>query len=206
MTAPRLRPSLRPPCRPWSRGLPGLLRLPTLLGLVAATPLLGACASGGTSLGGTDAAAASSEERAVRVSLIGYGRPSFVLVSNSHTSRVELYSDERGAPSRKVQTDAVMGALVDHLDDLGMAEFATPGRAPRADDSRFLWAFEVEDGDVRRWWPLGSATPVDEQRAFAAARSDFIDLFNLTQAFQSVDNEVGSDYFDVRNREARSGR
>ena len=198
MTAPRL----RPPSRLVRPGLFGLL------GLLAATPLLGACAGSGTSSGRTDALGGTSpsEERAVRVSLIGYGRPSFVLVSNSHTSRVELYSDERGAPSRKVQTDEVMGALVAHLDDLGLAEFATAGRAPRADDTRFLWAFEIEDEGQRRWWPLGGATPADEQRAFAAARADFIDLFNLTQAFQSVDNEIGADYFDVKNREARSGR
>ena len=154
--------------------------------------LLWACASTGGS--------SASEPRSIAVSLHGVGTAPFELVSESHTRPVDLYSTERAVPSTKVLEDDVMAALVEHLDELGFDGYARAGTAPDDGGTAFAKAIEVQEEGGSAWWALTPAASRDEIVAFGTAMKDFLDLYNLTQGWQSVDNEVGSDYFDRKKR------
>ena len=164
--------------------------------------LLGACALAACSSAG--ARAADAPPRAIAVSLHGVGAAPFELVSAGHTRPVDLYSEERSTASTKVQEDAVMAALVEHLDDLGFDRYAHAGTAPRGPDAggAFAKAIEVQDGAASAWWALTPAAGKDEIAAFGSAMSAFLQLYNLTQGWQSVDNESGSEYFDRRKQQS----
>lgn len=155
--------------------------------------LAGACGSTGTE---DD----SGPARAIAVDLVGYGPAPFQLVSESHTSRVDLYSQERDSASTKVLNDEVMGALVEHLDELGFDSYARPGSAPVEGGGAFAKAIQVEEGGKRAWWPLAASAGADELKSFNTAVRDFLDLYNIAQGWQSVDNSLGGDYFDRKKK------
>ncbi|MEM7308062.1 MAG: hypothetical protein AAF682_15390 [Planctomycetota bacterium] len=165
-----------------------------LLAFVALSVLAAGCSSTGGGSGG------SGESRSLSVSLIGYGSAPFTLVSESNTSRVELYSAKRTDASTKVQTDEVMIALYEHLEDLGYEGYANPGSAPREGSGAlgFNRAIEVVHEGQSSWWPLRADSGADERTAFATALKDFLDIYNLTHGFQSVTNEGGDGLFDQK--------
>ena len=163
--------------------------IPLLGGLALCTALVGGCASSGS--GG------SSEPRPIAVSLNGYAAAPFQLVSESHTSRVDLYSAELDTASTKVLNDEVMIALVEHLEDLGFREYARPGHAPQADPrSNLSKSIQVVENGRSSWWPLTQSADVKELKGFQTAMQDFLQLYNVAQSWQSVDNTLGGDYFD----------
>ena len=163
----------------------------------ALVPLvLAACSSTGNSGG-------SGETRAVSVTLLGYGSDPFQLVSDSHTSRVDLYSTETRNPSTKVQDDDVMIAMVEHLDELGFNDFARPGSAPADGGRAFSRAIQVDVEGTRAWWPLTAGAGQSEIRNFNTAIRDFLALYNLTAGYQSVQNELGGDFFDQKRPGSR---
>lgn len=129
----------------------------------------------------------------------------FELASESHTDRVAYYSDERHDAARKVQTDEIMSAFVGELARQGMAEHAQPGRAPAAAGSDVIrWGLEVEDGDERRHWLVGTGSPAEDWQAFQRCRDTFLQLYNITVSFQAVENPNGKQYFDDQARAAAS--
>jgi hypothetical protein len=161
--------------------------------------LAGACSSGGAR---TDEGGPVEK---ISVSLVGYGPAPFTLVSESHTSRVELYSNERSDAGAKVLGDEVMRALVDHLEELGLDDHGEPGAAPAASGgAAVVKAFNVEDDGERSYWPLTPAAGKAELEDFSTAVKDFLGLYNVTQGWQSVDNTLGGDYFD--RKKAGGGR
>jgi hypothetical protein len=158
---------------------------------------LAACISAGSDSG------RSTEPRRVSVSLIGYGSSPFRIVSESHTRRVDLYSSVSASPSTKVQTDDVVVALVEHLEELGFESYSHRGKAPDQVTHAFTHGFEVLDEGASAWWPLTAAAGPTELKNFNTAVRDFLDLYNLTASYQRVDNEVGSDYFQRKRPGAR---
>jgi hypothetical protein len=166
--------------------------------LRAVAGLLLAVVCGCSSAGSGDEA---GPPRSIAVSLIGYGPAPFELVSESHTSRVELYSQERQSASTKVLADEVMGALVEHLDELGFDGYARPGTAPAGGGgTAFAKAIEVEEEGREAWWPLQPTAGKTELKSFNTAVRDFLEIYNLTQGWQSVDNTLGGEYFDQQKK------
>jgi hypothetical protein len=161
--------------------------------LAASLLVAAGCASGGGGGG-----AGGSLGRPVAVSLIGYGPAPFQLVSESHTAPVELYSNEMRHASTKVQADEVMLALVEHLDDLGFGGYARPGHAPDGVGAggSIAKAIQVEDRGESAWWPLVATASTAELQAFQTAVRDFLDVYNLTQSWQTIDNTLGGEYFE----------
>ena len=174
--------------------LPRTLTRPFLWSLLASAA--GACAAPGPST-------PDGQGRALRVSLLT-GSGNFELVSTAHTSRVDLYSAQRDAASSKVQTDEVMEALVEHLGDLGYRAHARPGSAPKPGGS-VATVIEVQEEGKSSWWGVGAGTPVSERKDFLAVQSDFLNLYNMTQGYQSITNEIGGDFFESRKRD-RQGK
>jgi len=160
--------------------------------------LLPLCAALAGACGSTGADGSSSHPREIAVGLVGYGSSPFQLVSESHTSRVELYSNERKDASTKVLNDEVMQALVDHLDELGFDGYAHPGSAPSQTGGAIAKAIEVDEAGQRHWWALTAGASADELKSFNLAVRDFLGLYNIAQGWQSVDNSLGGDYFDQK--------
>jgi len=126
------------------------------------------------------------------------------LLSESHTSKVELYSEKRDSASVKVQEDRFMEGLLEFLELEHFAERAGAGRAPR--EGRELWtqSLEVErDGEVTHM-AVGSRSPADDRLVFQRCVQGFIELYNATQAYQAVENPEGSYEFRSADR-GRSG-
>ena len=160
--------------------------------------LLPLCAALLAACGSTGADETSAQPRPIAVALIGYGPSPFLLVSESHTSRVELYSNERKDASTKVLNDEVMQALVEHLDELGFDGYARPGSAPSHAGGAVSKALEVEESGQRHWWAVTAGADADELKSFNLAVRDFLGLFNIAQGWQSVDNSLGGEYFDQK--------
>lgn len=158
---------------------------------------LAACTSAGSNSG------RSTGPRSVSVSLVGYGPSPFRILSESHTKRVDQYSSVSSSPSTKVQTDEVVVALVEHLEELGFESYSLPGMAPDPDTHGFNRAVEVVDEGAGAWWPLTAAAGPTEVKNFNTAVRDFLDLYNLTAGYQSVENEFGSGYFQHKKPGAR---
>lgn len=175
--------------------MPGTLAKPFLALLLASAA--GACAAPGPSV-------SDGQGRALRVSLLT-GSGNFELVSTSHTSRVELYSKAREAASTKVQEDEVMEALIERLEDMGYRAHARPGSAPSLSGGAVATALEVQEEGVFSWWGVGSGSTVDERRDFLTLQNDFLKLYNVTQGYQSVSNELGGDFFEAQKRAQKGG-
>lgn len=168
--------------------------LRSFLLLLSVLPLV-ACASTGS--GG----------RALRVALVDFqGGQRFALASESHTDRVEYYSSVRRDASLKVQTDEVMAALVDEFDRLGWSTYAQPGRGPSRGGRAISRSLEVERDGAVQHWVVGDGSELDERRHFAEAMTTFFQLYNITQAFQAIENQEGAELFDERRADLQRTR
>ena len=162
---------------------------------IASILLFTACSSTGSRAGGD----ASSDGR-MRVTLRNYDAEQlFELVSESHTNRVEYYSQERADAARKIQSDEVMGALVDELDSQGFEDFAQPGRAPTRKNEVVSQSLEIERGDETEHWVVGKGSAASERLRFRDCMLAFVELYNLTASYQVIENPEGSQIFP-RNR------
>lgn len=154
--------------------------------LVALPCFLAACAS----------APAAPEHAEVLVTLRNYQTGQrFELASESHTDRVTYYSSERGDAARKIQVDEVMLALVEELDRRDYATHARPGRAPEKTNESTRWALELESGERELNWTIGTNDPRERWTAFQQCRDLFLELYNATVSFQTVENQQGRGYF-----------
>jgi len=154
--------------------------------LVALPCFLAACAS-------TPAEAPRAE---VLVTLRNYQTGQrFELASESHTDRVTYYSSERGDAARKVQVDEVMLALVEELDKRDYSTHARPGSAPATGNESTRWALELASGGRELNWTIGTNDPRERWLAFQECRDLFLELYNATVSFQTVENDQGRGYF-----------
>ena len=142
----------------------------------------------------------------LRVALRDYRADArFELVSEGDTDRLKYYSKAREDAGRKFQTDEVMTALVEHLDDEGFSDFAQAGKAPTTGSNVLALSFEVEQGTVIRCWPIGSGSDPGELEHFKTCVRDFLDLYNVSQGFQAVRNPEGHDLLNNSTRQ-KTGR
>jgi len=137
----------------------------------------------------------------MRATLLHYSQGArFELVGESTDDRTSYYSTERAEAGRKFQTDEVMVELIEHLDDEGFAEYGQEGRAPSSGGTLILLSLETEVDGTTRCWMLGKDAQVDEARAFKLCMKDFLDLYNVSQAFQIIENPEGRDVFRDRRQ------
>jgi hypothetical protein len=172
-----------------------------LLTFLVACAAFSACASRGQS-------PASEVANEVLVTLHNYkAKTQFELASESHTSRVEYYSDEREDAARKIQTDEVMSAFLREIDKLGLGTFARTGKAPSTTNGDVIrWGLEVASSGGREvHWLVGTGSSAEEWKKFDQCRDSFLQLYNSTVSYQSVHNQGGKSYFDDRAR-AASGK
>jgi hypothetical protein len=140
----------------------------------------------------------------MRVTFRNYGQGArFELVGESHTDRVQYYSQARADASRKIQTDEVMDALIERLEDEGFVTHEQRGPAPdSARGGMITMSLEVARGGDVSHWAVGRGSDPREHQAFLVCMNDFVELYNLTQAYQTIENPEGPGFFE----EARSKR
>ncbi|HED65808.1 MAG TPA: hypothetical protein ENJ09_09665 [Planctomycetes bacterium] len=172
---------------------PSQPRRTALLAILAAVVsfLAGACASSGTS-GPTSIAVILHDYR---------GEQKLELDSETRTDRVQAYSQLRREASLKVQADEVMVALVREMERNGFDDYAQAGRAPSRGSAVVTRALEVNIDGKTRHWVIGPGSSVDEKKSFLAAMGDFVQLYNLTQAFQAIENPEGTRLFESEARQ-----
>lgn len=161
--------------------------------LVVATLLLGAaCRS--TSIGSGEM---------VRMTLRDYrSGHQFEIAGESHTNRVEYYSHTRTEASRKVVPDEIAAALADELGRRGFEGHRKAGRAPSQGGSVLSWGLEVASSAGVEHWVVGPGTERGEQLAFQEARKVFLELYNATTSWQTVENDKGRSFFEGQGRPA----
>lgn len=121
----------------------------------------------------------------------------FELASESHTDRVTYYSSERPDAARKIQQDDVMLALVAELEKLEYGAHARQGNAPSTGNESTRWALELASDARTLNWTIGTGNAKDEWLAFQKCRDTFLELYNVTMSFQTVQNEQGRGYFQA---------
>jgi hypothetical protein len=155
--------------------------------------LLGLFSAGCSSAGSAPAGDAAR----LRVTLRDYkGGRRFELVSESHTSRVDYYSEARGDAARKFQSDKVMALLVEELDKQGFDEHEQEGRAPSAGGELITWGLEVQTGDRTRHWIVGRGSAFEDLTDFGECREAFLQLYNVTDSYQAIENPGGKQIFE----------
>ena len=152
--------------------------------------LVCACASAG--------GAQKSASTSVLVALCNYkSGERFELASESNTKRVDYYSETRKEAVRKVQSDEIMSAFVGELGKAGFAQHAQAGPAPKvASGDVVRWGLEIQDGEQKSHWLVGSGTQGAELKTFQDCRDTFLQLYNITVSYQAVENKSGKQYFD----------
>jgi hypothetical protein len=166
--------------------------------LLAAAGLLAcACASSTKS-------EASGEPQRIR--LVTYTNPrEFELVNTSHTGRVEQYSTklERSKANRKVQSDEVMSALIEWMDDNGFQRLSRPGHAPSAAVQGVTWALEIERAKGTAHVLLTTSMPPADVKDCVQLKNGFLELFNSTYGLQAVETKPGEVPFKTPDRKSR---
>jgi len=170
------------------------------LGCVLASGLLAACASTGET--------PEDAHAAVLVRLEDFRTGDrFELASESHTDRVKYYSGERHDAARKVQSDEIMTALVSELDHQGYGAHARTGRAPDVAATDVIrWGLEIESSSAQTHWLVGTGSQPADWQAFQKCRDTFLQLYNITVSYQSVQNDNGKSYFDDKKARPAPGR
>ncbi len=159
--------------------------------------LLSACASAG---------AGGAGDR-LRVTLLDFAQGQrFELVSESHTDRVAYYSEERRDGARKVEADDVMQALVTELGRQGFGRYHADGAAPTSGHGVITRSFEVESDAGLQHWAVGGGTEPEERIAFNECVKAFLELYNFTSSYQTVDNEKGHGFFEDSKGRPGGGR
>jgi len=154
--------------------------------------LLAACAGAGSSGGGDEG---GPGEFLVTLRNFKTGER-FELASQSHTDRVAYYSETRPDASRKIQADKVMAAFVDELENQGFDSKAQPGKAPGVVSGDVIrWGLEVERGQARRHWLVGTGSQPADWQTFQKCRDMFLQLYNITVSYQTVQNQDGRQFF-----------
>jgi hypothetical protein len=147
----------------------------------------------------TSAACASAPQTAhpQRVTYVDYRKNAWLeLVNETHTGRVEQYSEVRENASRKVQTDEVMQGLVEVIRKGGFERQARPGPAPRASDGTSVVALEIQDGE-RIEHVLGfKGMPSSDHKQLLSMSQSFIEIYNLTYGLQAVEKKQGETPFE----------
>ena len=163
-----------------------------LLALLPVLPLA-SCASGSKQK-------YDGNPEAVRVTWRDYRRGNRLeLVSESHTSKVAQYSEKRDDAARKVQRDVFMQGLVEFLQLEGYMARASAGRAPV--DGREIWtsSLEVDRDGALTHMAVSTGSPAEERIVFQNCVKGFLELYNATQAFQTVENAEGTYEFESPN-------
>lgn len=163
---------------------------------IAVLALLLACSACASSKSDESEASSAVADAAagvpVRVAVLEYQHSVRIeLVNNSHTDKLEQYSEIRPDASRKVQDDDVMAALLEYLDQEGFSRLAVPGLAPAMGSRLTTWALEIETPTSKRHI-LGSAlTIAEDKREALKMKTAVVQLFNATRGWQAVQIQDG---------------
>jgi hypothetical protein len=170
-------------------------RLAPFLGLLCLS-LVGACSSTGA------AATKESAGGGLLVTLHNYrSKERFELAGESHTKRVEYYSDPRADAARKIQTDEVMAAFLQELERLGFGAHARTGPAPSVPEGNVIrWGIEVASKTGELHWLVGTGSSPDEWKTFERCRDTFLELYHNTVSYQAVKNTSGRQFFDDKRQ------
>ena len=169
--------------------------LKSVLCVLAVMPLF-ACGSTGSGGGGQGPPASTGD--AIRVNWRDYRSGlQLELVSRSHTDQKELYSTSRGGASTKVQEDLYMLALVDDfLRGEGYYDVARRGPAPSTGNGGDWHALEVDRNGELTHLTVGTGTSKQNADIYNNCRRGFIELYNATDALQTVENPDGAGFFE----------
>jgi len=117
------------------------------------------------------------------------------LVNESHTGRVEQYSKVGESANRKVQSDEIMDALIEHLDEQGFAKLAQPGHSPTKGDGRWLWSIEIERARGPSFVAVPPGLTAAEIKPYIAIKAAFVETYNATYGLQAVKVKAGETPF-----------
>lgn len=171
-----------------------MTRLTRLFAALSCGLVLG-CSSSGSAPGSHTSAEEGARPVLVTLSNFKSGER-FELASESHTDRLTYYSDARAEAARKVQTDEIMSAFVSELERVGYDDRAQAGRAPSAAGSDVIrWGLEIETGEGRSHWLVGTGSELADWNDFQKCRDMFLELYNYTVSYQAVKNDSGKQYF-----------
>lgn len=117
------------------------------------------------------------------------------LVNESHTGRVEQYSQVQNTASRKVMSDEIMGEFVEFLDDEGFDDDSIPGPLPFFGKGKVRWAMVIQDGDDARHVAESIDDEGRRRKRLEKYRAAFLQTYNAVQGWQAVQLEGGQSPF-----------
>lgn len=174
--------------------LPGMLRplIPALAVLLAS-----ACGSTGTS--GSSRPEITGVPMTIK--LVDYRSGNVLrLVNESHSDRVETYSEEAGAPGTKVASDEIVAVTIEQMQEDGFERYALRGLAPVRTDA-YSKSIEIDDPSGVRHIAIPPQPEQDEWRTMQRCSATFIAVYNRIYAAQAVSNPSGARLFLEEKRE-----
>ena len=117
------------------------------------------------------------------------------LVNESHTGRVEQYSKTSDSANRKVQSDEIVDALIEHLDDEGYSKLSQAGHAPSKGDGRWLWSIEIERTGGSTYVAMPAGLTPEQKAPYRALWDSFLATYNATYGLQAVKVKTGETPF-----------
>jgi hypothetical protein len=167
-----------------------LVHLRCLLTPLGIALLGGACSS-------VSAGASASGAQRLRVTYLDFvAGTRLELVSESYADRVDFYSTSRRDASRKFLDDAGMSAFAEFLAEHGFERHAASGPGPARASGVVTRKLELERAGESRHWLVGTGTTSAEKQAFNECLAALVEVYSVTQSYQSVENATGRDFFD----------
>ena len=117
------------------------------------------------------------------------------LVNESHTGRVEQYSKVGESANRKVQSDEIVDALLDHLGKQGYGKLAQAGHAPVNGENHWLWSLAVERSSGVSFVAMPSGLTTEQKQPYRVLWDAFLATYNATYGLQSVKVKQGETPF-----------
>ena len=57
------------------------------------------------------------------------------------------------------------------------------------------WGLEIAHGEARRHWLVGTGSQPADWQTFQKCRDTFLELYNITVSYQTVQNQSGRQFF-----------
>ena len=168
--------------------------------------LLAACSSTGGSGGRSSSGDGAEGEPIILVYTYFQTGASMELANESHTNRLNQYSEPRSNANRKVQSDDLMKDLIDYLDAKGFSKEAIQGDPPYMTGGDLSWTLQLERPSGKSYVAESKTSSTREKRRLRIYSQAFLSTYNATQGWQAVKIESGEMPFKGPNLKQTGGK
>lgn len=168
--------------------------------------LIGLCVSACGSTGTTEYTKSEITGIPMTIKLTDYRNGNVIrIVNDSHSDRLETYSEERAVAGTKVASDEVVAETVKYMLENGFDDHSIRGLAPyRSAD--YAKSLEIDDPQGVRYFAIHAGSSEQELMTMHKCSIGLIEVYNAVHSAQTVTNASGADLFYEQQQRLKQER